>query len=478
MKSNWNFKTIGIKGKEYVTINERVKCFRNCEEFDMWSIKTEILHIDSDSVVFKAEIIDNNGNVLATGHAQEDRGSSMINKTSYVENCVPLSTQILTKSGWKYFYQLKENEEVLSLNTETKKIEYCKVLGINIYKDKPILNLKTSRFNATCTPQHKWIAKKQNKDIEKVATQDLTNSWQIIQAVRQNVIPSDKGRKLGWLMCDCEINYTNGLPSTAYISQSKHIEEITSLFGEGRKTKKYKENWLDNYEWVISAEEVRRILGEFDIVDYKDLSRSILNADIEDVAGCFEAVMLADGSSRGFSSTYYELVEAVQLMCVRLGIATTFITSTMKEKSTKPLYTIGIKKTQGAYFSEMEIKNFPPQDVWCPTTENGNWFMRQGTFVTLTSNCETSAVGRALGMLGIGIENSIATYDEVKRAISAQEEMEKKPQYTQEMLDKAIEEVSRANSKDELKKLWNKHKDLQSNDEFRTIIQERANELN
>jgi hypothetical protein len=33
-------------------------------------------------------------------------------------------------------------------------------------------------------------------------------------------------------------------------------------------------------------------------------------------------------------------------------------------------------------------------------------------------NCETSAVGRALGFLGIGIETSIATADEVGMAIA------------------------------------------------------------
>lgn len=36
-------------------------------------------------------------------------------------------------------------------------------------------------------------------------------------------------------------------------------------------------------------------------------------------------------------------------------------------------------------------------------------------------NCETSAVGRALGMLGIGIENSVATAEEVANAIINQE---------------------------------------------------------
>mgnify|MGYP003650605445 FL=1 len=35
--------------------------------------------------------------------------------------------------------------------------------------------------------------------------------------------------------------------------------------------------------------------------------------------------------------------------------------------------------------------------------------------------CETSAVGRALGMMGIGITNSVATYDEVKNAMKQQE---------------------------------------------------------
>jgi hypothetical protein len=36
-------------------------------------------------------------------------------------------------------------------------------------------------------------------------------------------------------------------------------------------------------------------------------------------------------------------------------------------------------------------------------------------------NCETSAVGRALGLLGIGSDGSIATYEEVSNAIKNQE---------------------------------------------------------
>jgi len=48
------------------------------------------------------------------------------------------------------------------------------------------------------------------------------------------------------------------------------------------------------------------------------------------------------------------------------------------------------------------------------------------TFINKTSyieNCSTSATGRALGLLGIGIETSVASYDEVQNAINNQDKI-------------------------------------------------------
>ena len=268
---------------------------------------------------------------------------------------------------------------------------------VNIYKRKTIVRLSTSRFSVECTPYHKWLVDSQYQEIHKERTMDLKRSQRIINTIKQKYKASNIGRKLGWLMCDCEIKYTkNGLPSTAYINQSKHIQEIEALFGKGNKVKKVNNNWLDNYEWIIQGEKVRNILGHFNISNYKDLSKAMLKANINDVAGCFESMMLADGSNGRFYSTYKELVEAVQVMCIRLGIATTFISRSRKENSTKDLYTLGIRKTNKTYVSEIKFKQLPPRDVWCPTTENGNWYMRQGSYITLTSNCETSAVRKSI----------------------------------------------------------------------------------
>lgn len=59
----------------------------------------------------------------------------------------------------------------------------------------------------------------------------------------------------------------------------------------------------------------------------------------------------------------------------------------------------------------------------------GTAYEKEGsTFINKTSyieNCETSAVGRALAMCGIGIDTSIASKEEVENAIKQQEENEK-----------------------------------------------------
>jgi hypothetical protein len=59
----------------------------------------------------------------------------------------------------------------------------------------------------------------------------------------------------------------------------------------------------------------------------------------------------------------------------------------------------------------------------------GTAYEKEGsTFINKTSyieNCETSAVGRALGMLGIGIDASVASAEEVQNAQIQQKAMEK-----------------------------------------------------
>ena len=79
-------KKINIKGKEYITVNERLIYFRNKDEFKGFGIKEDIVTIDEKEGIFKVTIYNTNGDSIVSAHAQEYRDSSYINKTSFVEN--------------------------------------------------------------------------------------------------------------------------------------------------------------------------------------------------------------------------------------------------------------------------------------------------------------------------------------------------------------------------------------------------------
>lgn len=76
---------VNIRGKEYKTVAERVAEFRGEFKQD-YAILTEIISA-SELVQVKASISNKEGFIVATGFAEEVRGSTNINKTSALENC-------------------------------------------------------------------------------------------------------------------------------------------------------------------------------------------------------------------------------------------------------------------------------------------------------------------------------------------------------------------------------------------------------
>lgn len=99
--------------------------------------------------------------------------------------------------------------------------------------------------------------------------------------------------------------------------------------------------------------------------------------------------------------------------------------------------------------------------IFKATVENENVILGTGTayekenssFINKTSyieNCETSAVGRALGMAGFGIDTSIASAEEVQNAIMQQDDDKVIDKTKVDALNKSIEN---AGIKDEVVEL-------------------------
>jgi hypothetical protein len=77
---------VDIHGKSYRTVAYRVNEFRENHPVEAkWAIRTELVVHDEHRVVMKAAIIDSDGVVVGTGHAEEVRKTSAINRTSAME---------------------------------------------------------------------------------------------------------------------------------------------------------------------------------------------------------------------------------------------------------------------------------------------------------------------------------------------------------------------------------------------------------
>jgi hypothetical protein len=111
---------VDIHGKDYHTVAKRIGDFRT--DYPDWSITTKILSA-ADVIQMKCVIRDETGRIRATGHAEEKRGGTQINKTSALENCetscVGRALAILSYQG----VELASAEELANALEQQRELE-------------------------------------------------------------------------------------------------------------------------------------------------------------------------------------------------------------------------------------------------------------------------------------------------------------------------------------------------------------------
>lgn len=119
---NKRIKKITIKGKQYATVAARVQAFRElCPD---GLIHTEIISINDGVVLMQAEVKDETGKLLATGYAQEKETASMINKTSYIENCETSAIgRALAMLGLGSEENIASSQEVFAAQAQQEQME-------------------------------------------------------------------------------------------------------------------------------------------------------------------------------------------------------------------------------------------------------------------------------------------------------------------------------------------------------------------
>ena len=79
---------IRLHGRKYKTVALRVQEFREKHPIiEGWGLCTKIVQCDSESVLFRAAVVDPQGREVAIGYAEEKRTNRGINSTSALEVC-------------------------------------------------------------------------------------------------------------------------------------------------------------------------------------------------------------------------------------------------------------------------------------------------------------------------------------------------------------------------------------------------------
>lgn len=149
-------KTIQIQGKDYVTVNERVKEFHKA--YPKGSIHTSILHQTDTEIVIQAFVTPDHAepNRWFSGTAHEVKGSGPVNKTSHVENCetsavgralgflgLGIDTSIASAEEVKGAIEAQENDQPISDEQVGTLRDYITAFKVNEEKFLVYLKVKS-----------------------------------------------------------------------------------------------------------------------------------------------------------------------------------------------------------------------------------------------------------------------------------------------------------------------------------------------
>jgi len=192
-------------GKKYYDVSQRIEAFRAFHP--RHQIKTEMIENDGKMIVFKASIFDPDGKELATGHAEEVRGSTNVNKTSALENCETSSIGRALAQMGLHGGEFASLNELMGVPDKAEKLQqwdhYQQGLKNNIHphpfeETEGFKQIKEVLPNSTVTktqPHGSFLQEHQEKwqyvttaDLLKIAAQDKAKLGGVLKLWREEAL--------------------------------------------------------------------------------------------------------------------------------------------------------------------------------------------------------------------------------------------------------------------------------------------------
>ena len=336
-------------------------------------------------------------------------------------DCVDSDTKSITRNGIKSFDQIKIGDEILTLNVETKKLEYQPVTKMNVYRDFDSEMQVFQRNNDSFyfTNNHRFISRKASRDdsfgvytcesfVGKKDHVRIPCGHTVAENAllkREGIIPEgnqwldDHFKLAAWILSEGSIftRKSTGYPQVTIAQYKKNHIKVKEIFGIlDRLGMNY---CFSEPNIKLDQDSVDFVVGIMELEKYK-IPTWIKNASPEQKAAFIIEYGKGDGSFVNgelryvaFSAKYRVFAEEFQILCYEAGLS-----SKLREKTSgfgHDVINVCIHNKNKKWYTMKHSKtdiSQQKQTVWCPTTKNGTWIAyRNGSpFVTGNSSWEQS----------------------------------------------------------------------------------------
>lgn len=338
--------------------------------------------------------------------------------TGYLHHCFDEKTELLTKSGWKMYNELKIGEEAATLNTPTGFMEWNKIKDVYQYNDfDEMVHLKTKSCDLVVSKDHtlinmsrengEFIKKKANEFLNKEANLPAN----VINNNKEYAIDDDLLKILCWVLT--EGTTFKGRNHEVRITQSDkpkvdhyYILDIINRLSKQYQAKinvrlKYKKGYdtklninrnYDAYEIYINRCELSKIIRE--LIPEKKIPKFFFNLSKRQFDLVLNELALGDGC---FDNRYGSLLigydqkdkleqDKLQALLAINGYRSV-LSKSFDKRTNKIMYRMTITNRRSHRIKKEAIKIKPYKGIaWCVSLKNKSLIVRRNGKVTVTGN--------------------------------------------------------------------------------------------
>lgn len=356
---------------------------------------------------------------------EKERGKGK--STNYA--CLPMDTEVLTVSGFKPYGELSVGDRIISYK-EGKLVEDT-IQHLHFYQDAEVIHYGDSKKVLRATMNHRWLTTNRSGSSVVYKTLDSFNTETKIITTAPYIggkseVTVDEASLVAWILSDGSF----GGSVTIAQSKGKYFEEVESLVKRlGLYTSRQvspREDGNDVYIYNLKMKVLRGIFSKLglDLTKDQDFSEFILGLSKDALEAFVESFWLADGDTYSGVKSFVvtqnsgKVHDAVQLAMYLLGTG-----RVVSEAKTDKCRLIRKHKAGHITCQKKGIQGVTHEDVFCLTTGNGNFVIKQDNEIMLTGNCQYGAGAKTVARtakieLELG-QNLVQSYKKLNWSINA-----------------------------------------------------------